>query len=340
MGDYQFNVNEFFPEHILEMITEVRACRPEIIQRQAQIRKRRRRLAPRGKLTILAADHPGRGATSLGDDPWRMANRREYLARILRVLTQSNFDGFMSTPDMVEDLLILDYLVQQAAGPSFLDDKVLIGCMQRGGVAGVAGEIDDRFSAYTPDSLARLRLDGGKMMFRFAFDDERTLHTIYYCAQAIGGLNAHRLYSFVEPLNMVRNGNGWAVKNETDALVKLVGVASALGDSSQYLWLKIPYCDDFARVAAATTLPLLLLGGPSNEDPRETFYDFAQAIDTNANVRGAMVGRNVTYPGAEDPAGVAQAVHAIVHHGITADEALSTTVRLRDKGLDALTRYL
>ena len=340
MAEYKFDSEKFLPQRIANMITDVRVCRPEIIEQQARARKRRPQLAPRGKITILAADHPGRGVTQLANDPWRMADRREYLARIVRVLLQSDFDGFMSTPDMVEDLLILDYLLQEAGAPSFLDGKVLVGCMQRGGVAGVAGEFDDRFSAYTPQSLARLNLDGGKMMFRFAPEEEGTLRTIYYCAEAINGLSRRRLHAFVEPLNVVRDEDSWKIHNDTDALVTLVGIASALGETSQYLWLKIPYCEAFARVASATTLPVLLLGGPSNEDPRQTFEDFAQAVNSGANVRGAMVGRNLTFPGAEDPAGVAQAIYHIVHDNISVDEALATVTRWRETGVDALTKYL
>ena len=49
--------------------------------------------------------------------PLKWGNRHAYLGRILRVLISSDFDGFMSTPDMIEELLIVDYLVQQGGGP-------------------------------------------------------------------------------------------------------------------------------------------------------------------------------------------------------------------------------
>jgi hypothetical protein len=42
-----------------------------------------------------------------------------------------------------------------------------------------------------------------------------------------------------------------------------------------------------------------------------------------ANVRGAMIGRNVLYPGVDDPRAVAAAVSAIVHEGAGVDEALA-----------------
>ena len=338
--DYSFDLQRFFPAGLFEKITEIRVDAPEIIEEHAQSRKRRSCLTKDGKLSILAADHPARGVTLLGNDPFRMGNRQEYLGRILRVLIASDFDGFMSTPDMIEDLLIIDYLVQQGGGPSFLDGKVLTGCMQRGGVAGVVGELDDRFYSYTAESIARFGLDGGKMMFRFVPDDERTLKTISYCAQAVTDLNRHGLTPFIEPLRMDFVDGKWISKNTADELVKLVGVIGGLGDSTHRTWLKIPYCEDFQRVTMATTMPILMLGGPSKEDPRSTYQDFAAAIAARSNVRGAMVGRNVTFPGPEDPAAVAQAIHRIIHDNISADKAVEVTMAGRNKAMDFLTRYI
>lgn len=337
---YQFDLEAFFPLRIFEKITDVRVDAPEIIEQQAQARNRRPRLTVDGKLTILAADHPARGVTWLGDDPYKMGNRHQYLGRILRVLITSDFDGFMSTADMIEDLLIVDYLVQQGGGPSFLDEKVLIGCMQRGGVAGVVGELDDRFGSYSAESIARFRLDGGKMMFRFVPDDERTLWQIDYCAKAVTDLNRYELVPFVEPLRMDYVDGRWVSKNTADELLKLVGIIGGLGDSSRHTWLKLPYCEDFRRVTLATSLPILMLGGPSKEDPRPIYHDFAEGMATRGNVRGALVGRNVSFPGPEDPAGVAQAISDIVHRKSSIDEAIEVTMAQRESELDALVRYI
>jgi DhnA family fructose-bisphosphate aldolase class Ia len=337
---YEFDLEAFFPLRIFEKITDVRVDAPEIIERQAQVRKKRSRLTKDGKLTILAADHPARGVTVLGKDPFKMADRHQYLGRILRVLTATDFDGFMSTADMIEDLLIIDYLVQQGGGPSFLDEKVLIGCMQRGGVAGVVGELDDRFGSCSAESLARFRLDGGKMMFRFVPDDERTLLQIDYCSQAITDLNRYNLVPFVEPLRMDYVDGKWVSKNTADELVKLVGVIGGMGDSSRHTWMKLPFCKDFGRVTMATACPILMLGGPSREDPRYTYRDFAAGMAARANVRGALVGRNVSFPGPEDPAAVAQAINGIVHQGLAPEEAIEVTMARRNDGMDFLVDHI
>jgi DhnA family fructose-bisphosphate aldolase class Ia len=340
LGSYSFDVHQFLPEHIFDKVTDIRVDAPEIIDHQARVRQRRPKLAPNGKLTILAADHPGRGVTASGSDPYKMGNRHELMGRILRVLVASEFDGFMSTPEMIEDLLIFDYLVQQGGGPSILDNKVLIGCMQRGGIQGFVGEMEDRFGAYTAESIDRFRLDGGKMLVRFVPEDERTLKTVQYCAEAITALNRYELPAFVEPLRMEQKDSKWVTVNTPGELIRLVGIASGLGDSARNLWLKLPYCEDYRRVALATSLPIILLGGPSREDPRSTFSDFAAGMAARSNVRGAMVGRNVTFPGDDDPAAVAQGLHEIVHRGATADDAITVTMASRDREMDFLTRYI
>jgi hypothetical protein len=78
--------------------------------------------------------------------------------------------------------------------------------------------------------------------------------------------------------------------------MNLAGVASALGDSSRYLWLKLPHCDGYETVARATTLPILLLGGESAGDPSPFLRQLGLAMAAGPNIRGALVGRNVCTP--------------------------------------------
>jgi DhnA family fructose-bisphosphate aldolase class Ia len=132
----------------------------------------------------------------------------------------------------------------------------------------------------------------------------------------------------------------WISRNTADELVKLVGVIGGMGDSSRHTWMKLPFCDDFERVAMATTCPILMLGGPSKEDPRSTYRDFATGMAARSNVRGALVGRNITFPGPEDPGAVAQAIHAVIHEGITPSEAVALTMTSRDTVMDALTQFI
>jgi DhnA family fructose-bisphosphate aldolase class Ia len=113
-------------------------------------------------------------------------------------------------------------------------------------------------------------------------------------------------------------------------------VASALGDSSRYLWLKLPHCDGFETVARSTTLPVLLLGGESAGDPAPFLRQLGAAMSAGPNVRGALVGRNVLYPGDEDPLAMAEAAGGIVHEGWPLDKALESMPAMRGSGFNRL----
>lgn len=266
-----------------------------------------------------------------------MGNRHEYLSRALRVLTAPGCDGIMGTPDFMEEVLIVSHLIRQSGQESFLDNKVLVGCMNRGGFAGVQGEIDDRFTAFSALELSRLKFDGGKMMYRLTQSDERTIKAISDCAQAVTELHREGLYSFLEPLHMQQQANGsYKQVTNPETLIKDVGATAALGESASKTWLKLPYCDGYGHVADATTLPILMLGGPAQDTPEPTLQAFASGMRAASNVRGVMVGRNVTFVAREDPRAVAAAVGTIVHDGATAQEALDLMHSERSRGMGLL----
>ena len=79
--------------------------------------------------------------------------------------------------------------------------------------------------------------------------------------------------------------------------MKAISVASALGTTSAYTWLKVPIVEDMERVMAASTLPALVLGGggPADYDA----WDRALALPT---VRGLVIGRSLLYPEDDDVA--------------------------------------
>ena len=335
-----FQDREFLPPSVLAKITEVRLKDPECSVRVARTRKRRASLAPDGKLNILAADHPARRVTKVGDDPLRMADRNGYFARIVRVLQSEFVDGVMATMDILEDLLILHHLIKEAGGPGLLDNRVLIASLNRGGLAGTTWEMDDPITGPSPSTCAALSLDGSKLLLRLCDEESESLKTMLYCARAITEMNALGLPTFLEPLPVVKNNGGYRVVKTADALAKIVGVASALGDSSRNLWLKLPYCENYQSVAGATTLPILLLGGESVGDATPLLREIAAGLAAGANVRGALVGRNVLYPGAEDPLVVAQAAGMIIHDGCTVERALKEPETWRGRGMNEITKHL
>jgi hypothetical protein len=340
IGDFKFVTEDFFPLRVKDMITEIRVDSPDVIISEALARVRRPKLTTDGKLTVLATDHPARLVTNVGNDPMAMADRLEYLGRVLRVLVTGEFDGVMGPTDIIEDLFIVSHLIKQAGGPAFLDEKVILGCMNRGGLSGVVFEMDDRMTSFTADSIAQLRLDGAKIMFRLDDNEVSSLSTIEYCAWAITEMNAHGLPTFLEPLPVELRGGKYEVQKNAEALARTAGVAGALGDSSANLWLKLPYCDDYEIVSRAVTEPILMLGGASKGDPTPMLGEFASGMRAGSNVRGALVGRNILYPGADDPLATAEAVHKIVHQGYTADQAAEYIMENRGRDMDALTKWL
>ncbi|MDD5502766.1 MAG: hypothetical protein PHH26_04795 [Candidatus Thermoplasmatota archaeon] len=339
LGNYEFKLEEFFPRKAFDEITRIRVDDRSIIEAEARRRKRRAKLTKDGKLCILAADHPARRVTKSGEDPIAMGNRQEYLGRILRVLINPEFDGIMGTPDIIEDLLIIDHLVKQRGGKSFLDDKVILGCMNRGGLAGCSFEMDDTFTAFTAERIHKMRFDGAKLMFRLEPNEEASGKTVLYCANAINALNKYDLPAFLECLPVEKVEKSYKVKKNAADFVQVVGVATGLADSSKNTWLKIQYCDNFELVSKSTTCPILLLGGESRGDPTGVMNDFISGMKAGSNVRGVLVGRNVTFPGKDDPYAAAGAISKIVHAGYPADKAVSHLMESRGKNMDFLSRY-
>lgn len=335
-----FSAEDFLPAKLLEYVTDVRVTDPERSLRAAQERKRREQLTRNGRLNILAADHPARRVTRVGNDPLRMADRREYMARILRVLISDGVDGLLATMDIIEDLLIIHDLMRDEGGFAFLDDKVLIASFNRGGLLGSSWEIDDPNSGPTAASCKEWGLDGAKILLRICDAEPATLKTLLATARAITELNAVGLPMFLESLPVVRVEGGYKVVKQAEELARTAGAAAALGDSARYLWLKLPYCDNYELVARATTLPILLLGGEPVGDATPFLRELHAGLNAGPNVRGALVGRNILYPGDDDPLAAIEAVGGIIHHGWTVEQALDNQATHRGRNMDWLARIV
>jgi hypothetical protein len=274
-----------------QMILETRARTPSAVAQAAAQRKRRPWLGPSGRLMIIAADHPARGSLGAGGRPLAMANRFDLLERILVALGRPGVDGVLATADVMEDLLLL----------GALDGKLAIGSMNRGGITGAAFEFDDRFTGYRAAAIAAGGLDGGKMLLRMDLADPATAATLAACAGAVSELAALGVPAIIEPFIVSRDADRTRNDLNPDAVIRSIAIASGLGDTSAYTWLKIPVVDDMERVAGASTLPTVLLGGDSGEAPDEMFARWQQALRL-PNVRGLAVGRNILYPPDDDVA--------------------------------------
>ena len=268
-----------------DALRDARAVHPERIGEILASRTRRELIRGDGRLFIVAADHRARGALGVRTDANAMANRYALLESLVTALSRPGVDGVLGTPDIIDDLALL----------GLLDDKIVVGSMNRGGLWGSSFEMDDRYTAYDVDRIQRDRLDFAKNLLRINLEDAGSLATLEATALAVSEAAAAGIPIMLEPfMSSWVNGR---VKNDLtpDAVILSIAIAEGLGNSSAYSWLKLPVVPDMARVMAATTLPTLLLGGDPVGDQDETFDSWRNALDL-PGVRGLVVGRSLLYP--------------------------------------------
>jgi DhnA family fructose-bisphosphate aldolase class Ia len=269
-------------------ITEIRAADPGAVARAWAARATRPTVRGDGRLMIVAADHPARGALAVGSRATAMNSRVDLLDRLRAALADPGVDGVLATSDILDDLVLV----------GALEDKVVFSSFNRGGLAGAGFELDDRMTGATAASTAAARMNGGKMLCRIDLEDAGTVSTMVACARAVDELAAHGLVAMVEPFMSSRVGG--KVRNDLspDAVIKSIHIAQGLGSTSAYTWMKLPVVDEMDRVMEATTMPTLLLGGDPS-DPDEAFASWEKALALPA-VRGLIVGRTLLYPPDDD----------------------------------------
>ncbi|GAA4549145.1 deoxyribose-phosphate aldolase [Streptomyces collinus] len=276
-------------------LVRLRSHRPEAIAEAAARRPRRPLLNTSGRLMIVAADHPARGALGVGGRSLAMANRADLLERLCLALSRPGVDGVLATADILDDLLLL----------GALDGKVVLGSMNRGGLQGARFELDDRFTGHRPEDIERLGFDAGKLLLRIDYDDPGSLTTLESTARAVDAMAARKLPVFVEPFISHRDERG-RLRNDlsAEAVTKSIAIASGLGGSSAYTWLKVPVTDnpdDMAEVMATSTLPAVLLGGEVGDDQDGAYEKWRGALQL-PTVCGLVVGRSLLYPADGDVA--------------------------------------
>ena len=162
-------------------------------------------------------------------------------------------------------------------------------------------EMDDRFTRYPALEIKPAGVEAGERLLRLEPSDPATAPTLLACANAVSDLAELGLPAVIEPF-MVRRDNGRARNDLTaDAVIRAAAIASGLGTTSAYTWLKIPVVAEMERVADAATLPALLRGGEAANRPDEMFAAWRHAL-TLPNIRGLVVGRNLLYPAGDDVA--------------------------------------
>ena len=294
------------PEHLdaeaFAALRQVRFTDPGAITRAWNGRSRRTLAGTDSRLFIVAADHPARGAMKVGEDALAMADRADLVTRLATALSRPGVDGVLATAEILDDLAFLGHL----------EDKLAVGSMNRGGLAGSSFEIDDRFTGHTVAQMARDGIDLAKTLLRINLDDPATPAALEANAQAVNACAEANLPVMLEPFM-----NEWVdgrVRNRLtpEAVINSIGIAQGLGATSTHTWLKIPVVDDMERVMAATTLPTLLLGGERSNDPEATFRSWESALAL-PGVRGLVIGRSILYPADGDLVSAVDRAAELVH---------------------------
>ena len=273
------------PAAYAELI-EARVREPKALQRALAGRARRSIPGVDGRLMLLAADHTARGMLGVGADPLAIADRFTLLDRLVRGLAVDGVDGVMASADILEELAFL----------GVLEGRLAIGTMNRGGIIGAKWELDDRLTAYDTEHVASMGLDGGKTLLRIEDTDSGLPRTLEMVARLTTELADLGIMSLIEPLPYLKNEHGGAhLDHSEERLIKVVAIASGLGSSSAFTWLKIPATANPDRVAAATSCPILLLGGDAGAQWEQVFARWEQALSV-PNIRGLVPGRALLYP--------------------------------------------
>ncbi|MCX6415115.1 MAG: hypothetical protein NTU77_11015 [Actinobacteria bacterium] len=267
-------------------LMEARVREPKALQRALAGRARRSIPGVDGRLMLLAADHTARGMLGVGSDPLAIADRFTLLDRLVRGLAVDGVDGVMASADILEELAFL----------GVLEGRLAIGTMNRGGIIGAKWELDDRLTAYDTEHVASMGLDGGKTLLRIEDTDPGLPRTLEMVARLTTELADLGIMSLIEPLPYLKNEHGGAhLDHSEERLIKVVAIASGLGSSSAFTWLKIPATANPGRVAAATSCPILLLGGDAGAQWEQVFARWEQALAV-PNIRGLVPGRALLYP--------------------------------------------
>jgi len=338
---FTFSAERFFPRRIYDLISDVRATDPVAAYKATQTRQPRKELAPDGKLLVLAADDPARGVTASAGGDMALTIRYDYLARIVRVLLGGVFDGVIGTPDVLEDLCLVQQVLRENSGPAFLDGKVFIGSMNRGGLLGSTFEMADTFTAFNVERAKHIRCDGVKMLLRIDPDSPDTARALERCARVITDVNHAQMIALIDCQPVKRTGERtWETLLDPDEWARAVGIAAALGETSTRTWLTVPRFEGMRRATEAATLPFLLTDANSPPDVTRLLADVSAAIGEARNIRGVAMGRNVLCPGTDDPLAVAGAIEAVVRRRIDPETILGRIDQARGRKMDALTSLL
>jgi hypothetical protein len=282
----------------LSSLRETRARLPELVRNRHASRHRRQVAGRDGRLLLIEADAPAAANLAVGDDPRGLADRGEFLFRLVAALEHPGVDGIIASVDVIDDLLLLEAL----------EDRLAVGSMNHGGLAGSVFALESRFTGYDADTVILSHLDGGQMNLPIDPRDAVSADSIEACGRAVTGLATGGVLALVAPSWCRRVGAALVADLSPDAVIRAVDVTSGLGGRSQFTWLLVPLIAELDHVMSATTLPALLAVGEEGiEDPR------LPELLALPGIRGMVVPGEMLYPVDGDENAVIDRATELVH---------------------------
>jgi DhnA family fructose-bisphosphate aldolase class Ia len=249
-------------------------------------RRLNRLFKPDGKVLIMAMEHsvifgPTKGQTKPGET-------------IVQAI-QGGVDGIMTSYGMARH---------------FAKEISPVGLILRSdGVATMLGPDVEAPVWFGVDEALRLGADA--LCISAYPGDEKEMRTLNNLAEITSKAHAWGLAVQAE---MVPGGMMSTPEYRTMERVRLAARAGIeLGGD----WVKVPYVDDFESVVEACYKPVVIMGSKKRNSVEEFLTEMKKAMDAGA--AGGTIGRNIFE--SDNPGAMAAALAAIIHQGISVDEA-------------------
>jgi 3-hydroxy-5-phosphonooxypentane-2,4-dione thiolase len=177
-------------------------------------------------------------------------------------------------------------------------------CLRVSGGPSILGELSNEDITTSMEEAIRLNASGvGMSIFVGAENEDRTISNL--------GRLVNEAERYGMPVLAVT-----AVGKEMGRDARFLGLACRMAAEIGAHFVKTYYCEDFHRVVEGCPVPIVMAGGkkiPEKDALQMTF----NAISAGAS--GVDMGRNIFQ--SDNPVGMINAIGAIVHKGVSVDEA-------------------
>ncbi len=131
--------------------------------------------------------------------------------------------------------------------------------------------------------------------------------------------------------NIIRAGHEWGIPIMAEVMPggflagpeyrnkEVTKVAARVAADLGADWVKIPYVDGYEEVVATCPVPVVVLGGPTADDPAVTLEMVANGLASGC--AGATIGRNVWQ--SRDTFRMASAIRGMIHDGLSLEDAIA-----------------